>query len=281
MPVRAPIPTSARPAPIRSTCASTRAVAHRGDHRRQEGHPARHQQLSGPDLRPGLHRGFGRRRCAAGARAPPARASPTAPSRAPGAGDALAKFYGRKHAMVFTTGYQANLGGISALVGRGDHLILDADSHASIYDAARLTQAEVIRFRHNDPKTSQAPAPHGRRARQGQPDRRRGHLLDDGRRGPAEGVRRGQEVRRLPAGRRGPLDGRARRQGRGLGEVGGREADVDFIVGTFSKSLGAIGGFLVSDEDNFDLLRIVSRPTCSPPRCRPRWSPRSARRSRW
>jgi 8-amino-7-oxononanoate synthase len=45
---------------------------------------------------------------------------------------ALAKFYDRRHAMVFTTGYQANLGGISGLVGRGDHLILDADSHASL-----------------------------------------------------------------------------------------------------------------------------------------------------
>jgi 8-amino-7-oxononanoate synthase len=49
-------------------------------------------------------------------------------------------------------------------------------------------------------------------------------------------------------------------RGRGLAESEGVEADVDFIVGTFSKSLGAVGGFLVSDEDNFDLLRIVSRP---------------------
>ena len=66
--------------------------------------------------------------------------------------EALAKFYGRKHAMVFTTGYQANLGVLSTLVGRGDHLILDADSHASIYDGARLGHAEVTRFRHNDPE---------------------------------------------------------------------------------------------------------------------------------
>jgi 8-amino-7-oxononanoate synthase len=49
-------------------------------------------------------------------------------------------------------------------------------------------------------------------------------------------------------------------RGRGLAEAAGVEADVDFIVGTFSKSLGAVGGFLVSDDDNFDLLRIVSRP---------------------
>jgi len=64
---------------------------------------------------------------------------------------ALADYYGREHAMVFSTGYQANLGVLSALVGRGDHLLLDADSHASIYDGSRLGHGEVIRFRHNNP----------------------------------------------------------------------------------------------------------------------------------
>src|SRR5665213_1651726 len=55
---------------------------------------------------------------------------------------ALADFYGREHAMVFTTGYQANLGILSTLVGRGDHLMIDADSPASIYDGSRLGGAE-------------------------------------------------------------------------------------------------------------------------------------------
>ena len=63
----------------------------------------------------------------------------------------IARFYGRRPAMTFTTGYQANLGVLSTLVGRGDHLLLDADSHASLYDGARLGHAEIIRFRHNDP----------------------------------------------------------------------------------------------------------------------------------
>src|SRR3546814_18536146 len=53
--------------------------------------------------------------------------------------------------MVFSTGYQANLGTISALTGREDVILFDADSHASIYDACKLTGAEVIRFRPNDP----------------------------------------------------------------------------------------------------------------------------------
>src|ERR1700735_3700339 len=63
----------------------------------------------------------------------------------------MAEFYGKRSAMIFTTGYQANLGLISTLAGREDHLLIDADSHASIYDACKLSNAEVIRFRHNDP----------------------------------------------------------------------------------------------------------------------------------
>ncbi len=51
--------------------------------------------------------------------------------------------------MVFSTGYQANLGMISTLAGKGDYVILDADSHASIYDGLRAGNAEIVRFRHN------------------------------------------------------------------------------------------------------------------------------------
>ena len=65
----------------------------------------------------------------------------------------IARFYGRRTAMTFTTGYQANLGVLSTLVGRGDHLLLDADSHASLYDGARLGHAEIIRFRTTTPTT--------------------------------------------------------------------------------------------------------------------------------
>ena len=63
----------------------------------------------------------------------------------------MAAFYGRKECMVFSTGYQANLGLLSTIAGRGDHLLIDADSHASIYDGCRLGHAEVFPFRHNDP----------------------------------------------------------------------------------------------------------------------------------
>jgi 8-amino-7-oxononanoate synthase len=163
--------------------------------------------------------------------------------------------------MVFTTGYQANLGVMSALVGRGDHLILDADSHASIYDGARLSHSEVIRFRHNDPEDL-----YKRLRRLGdQPGDRlivvEGIYSMMGDVAPLKeiaAVKREMGAYLLvdEAHSMGVLGDK----GRGLAEAAGVEADVDFIVGTFSKSLGAVGGFCVSDADNFDLLRIVSRP---------------------
>ena len=77
--------------------------------------------------------------------------------------DALKEFYGMDHAMVFSTGYQANLGMISTLAGKGDYIVLDADSHASIYDGCFLGNAEIVRFRHNsvadlDKRLSRLPA---------------------------------------------------------------------------------------------------------------------------
>ena len=62
----------------------------------------------------------------------------------------LAAFYGLRDAIVFSTGYQANLGMLAGLTGPSDVVLLDADCHASIYDGCRLAGAEVIRFRHND-----------------------------------------------------------------------------------------------------------------------------------
>ena len=174
---------------------------------------------------------------------------------------ALARFFGRRHAMLFTTGYQANLGVLSALVGRGDHLILDADSHASIYDGARLGHAEVIRFRHNDPEDLYKRL----RRLQGQPGERLivvegiySMLGDTAPLREIAAVKRelGAHLLVDEAHSMGVLGAR----GRGLVEAVAAEADVDFIVGTLSKSLGAIGGFCVSDADDFDLLRVVSRP---------------------
>jgi len=175
--------------------------------------------------------------------------------------EALAKFYKRKHAMVFTTGYQANLGVLSTLVGRGDHLILDADSHASIYDGARLGHAEVIRFRHNDPEDLYKRL----RRMKDVPGERlivvEGIYSMIGDTAPLKEI----AAVKLELGGYLLVDeahsmGVLGEHGRGLAEAAGVEADVDFVVGTFSKSLGAIGGFCVSDMDDFDVMRVTCRP---------------------
>src|SRR3546814_12878282 len=62
----------------------------------------------------------------------------------------MASFYGQAFGMVFTTGYAANLGILSALLGPGDAVLLDADAHASLYDGCRMSGAQIFRFRHND-----------------------------------------------------------------------------------------------------------------------------------
>ncbi len=64
--------------------------------------------------------------------------------------DALKDFYAMDHAMVFSTGYQANLGIISTVAGKGDYIVLDIDSHASIWDGCKMGDAEVVPFKHND-----------------------------------------------------------------------------------------------------------------------------------
>ena len=173
----------------------------------------------------------------------------------------LAAFYGRRSCMVFTTGYQANLGTLSVLAGKDDYLLIDADSHASIYDASRLSHAQVIRFRHND-----ADDLHRRLRRLGDAPGSRlvvvegiySMLGDSAPLSEIAAVKRETGATLLvdEAHSFGVLGER----GRGLAEAAGVEEDVDFIIGTFSKSLGSIGGYCVSDHPGFDILRVTCRP---------------------
>ncbi len=174
---------------------------------------------------------------------------------------ALADFYGRKHGMVFSTGYQANLGIISALAGKNDHLLLDADSHASIYDGSRLGYAQVTRFRHNSPEDL---ANRLRRLADEPGDK---VVIVEGiysMLGDTAPLKEFAAVKReygayLVVDEAHSL-GVLGATGRGLAEQAGIEADVDFIVGTFSKSLAGVGGFCVTDMEGADILRVVSRP---------------------
>jgi 8-amino-7-oxononanoate synthase len=173
----------------------------------------------------------------------------------------LADYLGRKSVMVFTTGYQANLGILSTIVGQDDHIIIDADSHASIYDGCRLGAAQVTRFRHNNPEDL------ARRLR-------RLKNLPGIKLVVVEGIYSmlgdTAPLREIAAvkeeyGAYLLVDeahslGVMGRNGRGLAEQAGIEADVDFLLGTFSKSLGAVGGFCASDLPDFDILRVACRP---------------------
>jgi 7-keto-8-aminopelargonate synthetase-like enzyme len=173
---------------------------------------------------------------------------------------ALRDFYGMTHAIVFSTGYQANLGVVSTLAGRGDFIILDADSHASIYDGCAMGNADVVRFRHNDPEDL------AKRLRRLPKDAGKLVIL--------EGVYsmlgdKGRLTEMMPAchehgamvmvdeahamGFYGP-------NGRGVYEELGLEDQVDFVVGTFSKSVGTVGGFCVSNHPKLEVLRLVCRP---------------------
>ena len=173
----------------------------------------------------------------------------------------LADFYGRKHAMVFSTGYQANVGILSTLAGKNDHLLLDADCHASIYDGSRLGHAQVTRFRHNDPNDL---ANRLRRLADTPGDK---VIVLEGiysMLGDTAPLREFAEVKRewgayLVVDEAHSL-GVLGETGRGLAEAEDVETDVDFVVGTFSKSLGGVGGFCVSDIDDFNILRVASRP---------------------
>jgi 8-amino-7-oxononanoate synthase len=174
--------------------------------------------------------------------------------------DALREFYGMDHAIVFSTGYQANLGMISTLAGKGDYIILDADSHASIYDGCALGNAEVVRFRHNSVEDL---------------DKRLGRLPPEALKLVVlEGVySMFGDIAPLPemvavAKKYGAMIlcdeahgmGFFGEHGRGVYEQLGCGDDIDFVVGTFSKSVGTVGGFCVSNHPKFEVLRLMCRP---------------------
>ena len=173
---------------------------------------------------------------------------------------ALRDFYAMDHAMVFSTGYQANLGIISTIAGKDDYILLDTDSHASIYDGCALGNAQIVPFRHNDVDAL---------------EKRLGRLPPDaGKLVVLEGVYSmlGDVApldRMVPlAKRHGAMVlvdeahsmGFIGEHGRGVAEAQGVIDDVDFIIGTFSKSVGTVGGFCVSNHPKFEILRLVTRP---------------------
>jgi len=181
---------------------------------------------------------------------------------------ALADFYDRARCLVFTTGYQANLATLAGLAGPGDRIFIDSHSHASIYDGCLLSGARIIRFRHNDAEDLE------RRLARHRGEEGIQLVVVEGLYSMLGDVAPLRElvavVRRHGAWM--VVDeahslGVYGARGRGVAEEQGVEAEVDVVVGTFSKSLGAVGGFAVSHHEGLELLRYAARPymfTASP-----------------
>lgn len=181
--------------------------------------------------------------------------------------DRLARFMRKEAALVFSTGFQVNLGVISALVGKDDVVVIDKMDHASIVDGCRLSYGEVKRFKHNDMSDLQ---------RIISENNGRGKLV------VVDGVFSMEgDIIKLPEvvaiakknGARLLVDdahgiGVLGKTGRGTAEYFGLEDEVDLIMGTYSKSLASIGGFIAGDADVIHYIKHFARSlifSASPP----------------
>jgi len=179
----------------------------------------------------------------------------------------LARFIRKEAALVFSTGFQVNLGVISALVGKDDVIIIDKMDHASIIDGCRLSYGEVKKFRHNDMADLE---------RVLQQSGERGKLII------VDGVFSMEgDIVNLPKvvdlakayGARLMVDdahgiGVLGKTGRGTAEHFGLEDEVDIIMGTYSKSLASIGGFIAGSEKVVHYIKHFARAlifSASPP----------------
>lgn len=172
----------------------------------------------------------------------------------------LAEFLHMEQVVTFSTGFQSNLGILSALLGLHDYVICDRENHASIYDGCRLSYGKMLRYRHGDMedlerKLAQVPETSGCL------------IVTDG------VFSMGGDIARLPEivtlarkyGARVMVDdahglGVIGPGGRGTAAYFGLEDQVDVIMGTFSKSLASLGGFMAASSRVADYVRHNSRP---------------------
>ncbi len=171
----------------------------------------------------------------------------------------IARFLGKEAALVFTTGYQANLGTISALVGRRSIAVVDKAAHASIYDGCRLADGEMIRFRHNDANDLESVL---KRKANGKACL----VIVDGvfsMGGDIADLPRIIEICRRHGARLLVDDAHAigviGQGGRGTGSHFGLDDQVDLTIGTFSKSLASIGGFVAGPKVVLEWIKHFGR----------------------
>jgi len=172
----------------------------------------------------------------------------------------LAKFLNKEAAITFSTGFQSNLGIISAIAGRNDYIVCDKENHASIYDACRLSYAKMVRYEHSDMEDLE-------RVLSEIPENKGILIVTDG------VFSMGGDICKLPEivelaekyGARVMVDdahglGVIGEHGRGTAEYFGLEDKVDIIMGTFSKSLASLGGFVAASEEVVHYIKHTSRP---------------------
>jgi 8-amino-7-oxononanoate synthase len=173
----------------------------------------------------------------------------------------LAAFVGKEATLVFSTGFQTNLGTISALIGRHDTVVIDKDDHASIYDGCKLSYGKTVRYEHNDMASL-------RKVLESTPDNGGGVMVVTDGVFSMEG-----DIAPLPEmialckefGARLMVDdahasGVLGPRGEGTSAHFGVTDDVDLMMGTFSKSFASLGGFIAGDADVIDYIRHNSRP---------------------
>ena len=172
---------------------------------------------------------------------------------------ALAEFAGKEDAIIFSTGFQVNLGVISCLLGREDYIIWDALNHASIIEGIRLSPAKSLRYKHNDMEALE------RRLKQCDPDRIK-LIVIDGVFSMEGDLCNLPEIIRLSKqyGAQVMVDeahgfGVLGDHGRGVCNHFGLTKDVDQIMGTFSKSFASIGGFIAGSKTTINYLRHHAR----------------------
>ena len=172
----------------------------------------------------------------------------------------LAEFLNKEDCTIFSTGFQSNLGIISAIAGRNDIIFSDKENHASIYDGTRLSYAEVVRFEHSDMDDLEAKLAKA-------PDTKGKLIVTDGVFSMSGDIAKLPEIVHLAKkyGARVMVDdahgfGVMGPHGRGTAEHFGLEKEVDIIMGTFSKSLASLGGYVAAESDVIDFIRHNSRP---------------------
>ena len=174
--------------------------------------------------------------------------------------DELKKFLRKEDCITFPAGFMANLGIISSVVGRHDYVILDREDHASIYDATRLSYGKMLRYKHADMEDLE-------RQLQSVPEDAGCLIVTDGVFSMSGDIAKLPEICALAEkyGAKVMVDdahglGVIGEGGRGTASYFGLEDKVDIYMGTFSKSLASLGGYMVSSYKVVDYVRHTARP---------------------